>query len=80
MKNFQEALFVCDLSDIPAKGPKFTWSNNQHGFAFTKEKLDRVVANLEALELFLGSCYSILPQVKSDHSPLIINISDKMLV
>lgn len=75
MANFKEALSYCELSDIPNEGQKFTWSNNKQGAEFTKEKLDRVVANPSAMNIFPGSFYIVLPQIKSDHSPIIINLS-----
>lgn len=75
MDNFKEDLNFCDLSIIPSKGQKFTWANNRKGAKFTKERPDRVVANLNAMILFPGSFYIVLPHLKSDHSPLLINIT-----
>lgn len=74
MNDFKEVLAYCDLSDILAEGKKFTWSNKRQGADLTKEKLDRVVATPSAMDLLLGSFYTVLPQLKSDHYPLIINL------
>jgi hypothetical protein len=45
MEDFKGALEDCHLSDMGATGPKFTWHNGRQGRDFTKERLDRVVAN-----------------------------------
>jgi hypothetical protein len=37
----------CQLCDLGFKGVKYTWSNGRFGGEFTKERLDRVVANSE---------------------------------
>lgn len=50
-------------------------ANNQKGANFTKEKLDRVVANPTGMSLFFRSLYNVLPQLKSDHPALFIQIT-----
>jgi hypothetical protein len=47
MKNFKSTLEHCQLSDLGFSGPNFTWCNQWDGPHFTKERLDRVVANRE---------------------------------
>lgn len=61
MDQFQEALNHCGFSPISSKGLKFTWANNQVGVDFTKEKLDKVVANMIGMSLFSVSFNIILP-------------------
>lgn len=50
-------------------------SNKRHEAGFTKEKLDRVMANREGLLVLPDSTCNVLPAVKSDHSPLLINLA-----
>jgi hypothetical protein len=47
MTNFQDALDHCQLSDMGFSGPRFTWSNRKTDYMFTKESLDRAVANTQ---------------------------------
>lgn len=49
-----------DLHEIPGYGPRFTWSNKRHGEDFTKEKLDRVLANARGMEFLPGSNYHVI--------------------
>lgn len=72
MKKFQDALLSCELHEIHGYDPRFTQSNKRLGKAFTKEKLDQVLANNRGMELLHGSKYHTLPTIKSYHSPLLI--------
>jgi hypothetical protein len=47
MNDFRQIVEHCELHDIEFWGPMFTWSNNQDGNLYTKECLDRPLANLE---------------------------------
>lgn len=53
MEEFKNALEDSHLSDLDFQGPKFTWNNGRINHGFTKERLDRVVANKEWCELAL---------------------------
>lgn len=53
--------------------------NNRKGESFTKEKLDKALANPQAMGMFLDSSSVALPAINSDHSPFIINISKDFL-
>ncbi|KAG6730254.1 hypothetical protein I3842_01G071200 [Carya illinoinensis] len=72
MEMFCEALEFCALSGIYTKGPKFTWTNNRRDRGFTREKLDRAIANMEWHQSFSNSLCTVLPAVRSDHNPLFI--------
>ncbi|KAF9609341.1 hypothetical protein IFM89_015596 [Coptis chinensis] len=48
-----------EMADLGYHGPAFTWSNNRLGAANIRERIDRVVANVEWLNLF--------PPVSLDH-------------
>jgi hypothetical protein len=45
MESFREALEECGLCDLGYTGPRFTWCSKRTDRHFTKEWLDRVVAN-----------------------------------
>ncbi|XP_042961719.1 uncharacterized protein LOC122296220 [Carya illinoinensis] len=70
---FRQAVERCGLYDVHHLGQHFTWSNNIRGKEFTKERIDRAMANKEWKELFRGATCTALAAVKSDHSPLYIN-------
>lgn len=72
MAYFQEAIIHSGLSDIPSSGQRFTWSNNRRGATFTKERINKAIANLVGMNLFPGSTRLVLSPIKSDHPPLII--------
>jgi hypothetical protein len=72
MEDFQGALLDCHLSDLGFRGPKYTWTNGRQGRAFTKERLDRAVANGEWCSLFPNMEVSVLARRSSDHNPIFI--------
>ncbi|KAL7240064.1 hypothetical protein ACSBR2_005846 [Camellia fascicularis] len=51
---------------------KFTWSNNRQGMANTMERLDRALCNAEWRTTFPEGAITNLPQIYSDHSPLMV--------
>ncbi|XP_042988623.1 uncharacterized protein LOC122316153 [Carya illinoinensis] len=77
LESFREAIMDCSLNPIKTQGPKFTWANNRRDGNFTKEKLDRAMANLNWLQNFSESCCHVLPAMKSDHSPFLVQVSGK---
>lgn len=50
MTAFQNALETNGLFDIGWKCLKFTWSNRHIGDTFTKERLDKGIANMQWIE------------------------------
>jgi hypothetical protein len=75
MDNFQEALDLCQLSDLGYSRPKFTWCNHRHGAQFTKERLDRAVATTGWCDLFSHYKVEILVATSSDHASLFMSYS-----
>ncbi|XP_061341737.1 uncharacterized protein LOC133288056 [Gastrolobium bilobum] len=67
MREFNDCLASCDLSDIGFKGSSFTWKRGR-----LLERLDRVVSNTD----WVGSCPQRfilhLPFLCSDHRPLLL--------
>ena len=68
MRDFQLALEDCDLVDLGYRGLKYTWSNCREGYEFTKERLDRGVANSEWRDLFSKAEVSVEATANSDHA------------
>jgi hypothetical protein len=77
MENFQKTLEACGLSDLGYKEPKYTWNNGHEGAEFTKERLDRVVANGSWGEMHHGLEVTIRVTLCSDHLPIIVTLSDR---
>ncbi|XWS18039.1 hypothetical protein CRYUN_Cryun32bG0008000 [Craigia yunnanensis] len=69
---FQEMIRDSDLNEVHFKGQQFTWFGMKEG-ELIKERLDRVLANLEWLELFHKIQVFNLPAVGSDHSPIVVD-------
>lgn len=64
-------MFDCGLVDLEYHGMRYTWSNNQLGGKYIKERLDRALGNLCFLENFPKSVIFNLEPIGSDHSPVI---------
>jgi hypothetical protein len=73
MVKFREALEDCGLHDLGFVGDAFTWRNHHHNAtSYTKERLDRAVANSEWRARFpLVRVINGEPR-HSDHQPIII--------
>jgi hypothetical protein len=73
MRNFQEVLTICELSDLGFHGPKYTWSNYQEGPNLIKERLDIGVANSAWCGLFPAANVWVDFSWNFDHTLLILN-------
>ncbi|KAL7181874.1 hypothetical protein ACSBR1_040730 [Camellia fascicularis] len=73
LQSFLELLSDCALMDLEFNGLPFTWSNNQHGCANIRERLDRAVTTVEWRALF--PCAQVFHEllVGSDHCPVVLN-------
>jgi hypothetical protein len=80
MEAFKTTLMECDLSDLGASGPFFTWHNGWEGSDFTQERLDRVVTFLEWCEMFQEAKVVVEASLTSDHAPLIITLSNNQML
>lgn len=76
MQAFKNALEDSHLSDLGYRGPRFTWCNGRYGEDFTRERLDRAVANGEWTNLFDVVEVHVLRRSKSDHHPLLVSFSN----
>ncbi|XP_026453581.1 uncharacterized protein LOC113354465 [Papaver somniferum] len=71
MKDFHEALNVCNLIQAPKSRLQFTWCNNRAGTKRIACTLDRASFNLKWSEKYLGWSYKVGVRSVSDHSPLL---------
>lgn len=65
---FQATVDECDLIDIGFNGDMFTWARGG-----TRKGLDRGLCNLDWRIRFEDSEITHLPEIKSDHTPLLLN-------
>ncbi|KAF5449972.1 hypothetical protein F2P56_030362 [Juglans regia] len=80
MVDFRKALDDNRLFDLGWKGNKYTWSNKHMDSTFTKERLDRAVANLKWSETFCDRVVETLNVVQSDHMALMLDLRQQYLV
>ena len=67
------ALDNLGLLELPSQGLKYTWSNGRDDDSVIRAKLDWGVANADWGDLFPNADVKILPNVASNHSPIILN-------
>ncbi|XP_042065479.1 uncharacterized protein LOC121808993 [Salvia splendens] len=67
MKDFAETISDCQLLDVGADGPKFTWARG-----YTFERLDRVLLGEGWENVFESTRVTNLPRILSDHCPLLV--------
>lgn len=77
MQQFKKALEDCNLSDLGFLGPRFAQSNGRYESPdFTRERLDRAVANGDWSNLYDVVEVNVLPRNISDHNPLLVSFSN----
>jgi endonuclease/exonuclease/phosphatase family metal-dependent hydrolase len=72
MEAFKNVLNDCELADLGFWGPKFTWSNCKWDGVFTKERLDRVMANRMWCMRFHAVGVVVESTLHSDHLPIFL--------
>lgn len=73
MSNFRLTMEVCKLKDHGEIGENFTWSNKHGNSSFTKERLDRAIANQAWMRVYNAMIVETLVVRSSDHKPLGLN-------
>ncbi|OMO90423.1 Endonuclease/exonuclease/phosphatase [Corchorus olitorius] len=75
-RELKECLDVCYLSEIPAKGQFFTWTNNREEDQVVWERLDRAFANPTWFRQNDKARLLNLPVEHSDHGPIILQTEE----
>jgi hypothetical protein len=78
MRDFQQTIEECDLTDLGFSGPKYTWSNCREDLGFIKERLDRGFANQEWRDLFPEAVIVVELALGSDHLPVFLRLAGKL--
>ena len=73
--DFKAYLDSCNLLDLGFLGLKFTWSNRRQISDLILERIDRCFANPAWRLMFLEAFVTHLPQVFSDHCPVLLELS-----
>ncbi|XP_025608011.1 uncharacterized protein [Arachis hypogaea] len=73
-KEFQECTSNCGLIDLGYSGWPFTWKREE-----LTERLDRGLSNLDWQITFPEASVKHLPMLKSDHSPICLQLSNSMI-
>nr|GMD63475.1 uncharacterized protein LOC109159798 [Ipomoea batatas] len=66
-EGFTDALHDCRLMDLGMVGNRFRWERGRGTEVWVQERLDRVIATLEWLELFEDAAVCNLLTLTSDH-------------
>ncbi|XP_035546588.1 uncharacterized protein LOC118348634 [Juglans regia] len=77
MARFREVLEEGGLFDLGWKGDKYTWSNKHEDETFTKERLDRAVANIKWKENHSDGWVEVLVARCSDHRPILLHMNQE---
>lgn len=73
---FYEFMHSNDLHDLNCSGPKFTWTNNKQGNSKIWVRLDRMLLNSAATNIFPLARTKHLNRIASDHCPLLLIADD----
>uniref|UniRef100_A0A2N9F0P5 Reverse transcriptase domain-containing protein n=1 Tax=Fagus sylvatica TaxID=28930 RepID=A0A2N9F0P5_FAGSY len=74
IRDFREAVEVCQLHDLGFVGNKFTWFKGRRQAVTAAERLDRMLASVSWISEYEGAVVTHLPNLSSDHCPLFLEI------
>ncbi|GJZ00797.1 hypothetical protein Tco_0518226 [Tanacetum coccineum] len=74
MREFKECVDHIEVVDVQSTGLQYTWNQKPKGTDGILKKLDRVMANIEFLDSFVGAHAVFKPYRISDHSPSVLSI------
>ncbi|GMP97184.1 hypothetical protein CsSME_00045547 [Camellia sinensis var. sinensis] len=77
-EEFNSCILQAELVDLSYGGCQFTWANKRTSGDYIASKIDRVLVNETWLDAFPASFATFLPSGISDHSPVVVHISDKV--
>lgn len=76
IKQFCDTIDSNGLVDLGWKAHRFTWNNGHSNSSFTKERLDRVLANQAWMRWFEGENVEPISSGWFDHLPIILRLRD----
>lgn len=71
--NFIDCINYCNLVDLGYKGSKYGWTNKRKLGSNILERLNRLLANYDWVNLFPEAMVHHLPRTHLDDSPLLLN-------
>lgn len=71
---FTDCLNYCNLLDLGFKGSRYTWTNKRRNSNTILERLDRVLANNDWLQIYPDTIVQHLPRTYSDHCPILVTL------
>nr|GFA97345.1 RNA-directed DNA polymerase, eukaryota, reverse transcriptase zinc-binding domain protein [Tanacetum cinerariifolium] len=74
MREFKECVKNMEVMDVQSMGLQYTWNQKPKGKDGILYKLDRVLANLEFLDVFMSAHAVFKPYKISNHSPAVLSI------
>ncbi|GJZ92618.1 RNA-directed DNA polymerase, eukaryota, reverse transcriptase zinc-binding domain protein [Tanacetum coccineum] len=74
MREFKDCVVEIKVMDVQRSGLQFTWSQKPKGKDGLLKKIDRIMANMELNDVFIGAHAIFKPYCVSDHSPSVLNI------
>ncbi|XP_074298739.1 uncharacterized protein LOC141629667 [Silene latifolia] len=72
IRRFNKCVDKCDISDVPAHGAFYTWSNKQDEDGRRFSRIDRALVNMVWLMAFPDMTATFLPEGLFDHNPCVI--------
>ena len=68
----------CQLIDLGSKGPRYTWRGGvRNGYGRVYERLDKCFGNAQWRQLYQDANVMVLPRVKSDHHPILVELEEQ---
>ena len=74
MREFKDCVEDIGVSDVNQIGLHFTWNQKPRGDKGLLKKIDRIMANSEFMDTFVGAVAVFQPYRTSDHSPAILRL------
>nr|GEW50943.1 hypothetical protein [Tanacetum cinerariifolium] len=78
MREFRDCVENMEVMDVQRTGLQYTWNQKPKGKDGILRKLNRVLANLKFLDVFMGAHTVFKPYRISDHSPAVLSIPSLM--
>ncbi|GJY88374.1 DNA helicase [Tanacetum coccineum] len=72
MYEFKDCVANIKVMDINRSGLQYTWNQNPKGGSMILKKLDRVMGNMNFIDMFPGAYAVFHPYKNSDHSPSVL--------